>query len=239
MKLLSRLLASSPGRKYVMAASGAGLLVFVTVHMLGNLQVLLGPEVLNAYAHSLRNPLELLWAIRLVLIGLVVMHLWACVALTLENRAARPVAYARSFESPAVTYASRTMMWSGGVAGLFVVYHLLHFTVKAPGVNLTGLDFGVWTHTLPDGRGTPDVYRMVIAGFSRPVVAVFYVASVGLLCWHLSHGIGAAFQSLGCKNRAWAVAIRLLSNGYALMLFLGFVAVPVAVALGFGKEALK
>jgi len=126
-----------------------------------------------------------------------------------------------------------------GRGGAVVVYHLLHFTVKAPGVNLTGLDFGVWTHTLPDGRGTPDVYRMVIAGFSRPVVAVFYVASVGLLCWHLSHGIGAAFQSLGCKNRAWAVAIRLLSNGYALMLFLGFVAVPVAVALGFGKEALK
>lgn len=239
MKLLSRLLSSSLGRKYVMAVSGVGLLGFVTVHMLGNLQVLLGPGVVNAYAHSLRNPLEVLWAIRLILISLVVLHLWACVALALENRASRPVAYDRAFESPAVTYASRTMMWSGVMVGAFVAYHLLHFTVRVPGVNLSGWDFAAWTAPLADGRRAPDVYRMVIAGFSRPVVVAFYVVSVGLLCWHLSHGIGAAFQSVGCKSRAWAAAIRLFSNGYALVLFLGFAVVPLSVALGLGEEALK
>jgi succinate dehydrogenase / fumarate reductase cytochrome b subunit len=238
MIFLRHLFLSSLGRKYLMAVSGGALLVFAVGHMLGNLQVFLGPEALNAYGHFLQSTPELLWPVRLGLLAMVLLHGWAAVVLTLENRAARPVPYAQR-ELVAASYASRTMIWSGVIVAVFVVYHLLHYTARVQAVNLAGQDFSAFSYTLKHGVVCRDVFRMVIAGFSQPTVSVFYLIGVGLLCWHLSHGIGALFQSLGLKNRAWQSLIDRLGVAVSALLFAGYAAVPVAVLLGYGREALK
>lgn len=238
MKFLTRLFNSSLGRKFLMAITGLALFGFAVGHMVGNLQVFLGPDAINAYAHFLQTTPELLWAARLGLLAMVGLHVWAAVTLTLENRAARPIGYDQP-KTPAASYASRTMIWSGLIVALFVIYHLLHYTVKAPGVNLAGQDFHGFHTTLKQGTACHDVFKMVVVGFSQPAVALFYVVAVGLLCWHLSHGLAALFQSLGLKSKAWGAVIGRLSVVAAWLLFLGYVSVPLAVTFGYGKEVLK
>jgi succinate dehydrogenase / fumarate reductase cytochrome b subunit len=218
------------GKKYLMALSGCGLFLFVTGHMIGNLQVFLGPEALNRYAHFLQSTKELLWPVRLGLLALVVVHVVVAFRLWLENRAARPVGYA-SVDPVEASYASRTMVFSGLVVAAFVVYHLLHFTVRTPAVNLTGQDFA----QLRDAAGQADVHRMVIVGFGHPLVSVFYLVGVGLLCFHLRHGLQAWFQSLGLHNDAWRDLIDRFALVAAIVLFAGYAVVPLSVVLGLLK----
>lgn len=236
MKLLRRLFLSSLGKKFLMAVSGAALFAFVIGHMLGNLQVFLGPDAINAYAHFLQTTPEILWTARLGLLAMVTLHVWSAIVLTVENRAARPVPYDRA-TPVAASYASRTMIWSGAIVAAFVIYHLLHYTVLVPALNLTGQDFA--GPAFVDGKGRHDVYRMVIVGFRQPVVAGFYIVAVSLLCLHLGHGVSAMFQSLGLKNKTWGPLIDRLAMIGAGVLWLGYLLVPVAVLLGFGKGVLK
>src|SRR5437762_3751532 len=111
MKLISNIFGSSLGKKYVMAVTGFVLFGFVIGHLLGNLQIFLGPEALNRYGHFLQSNPELIWPARLVLLAMVGLHLWSAARLCLENKAARPVGYAE-YKSIASTYASRTMLMS-------------------------------------------------------------------------------------------------------------------------------
>jgi len=237
MKLLPQLFHSSLGKKYIMAITGLGMLAFAAVHLAGNLRLFLGPEVLNSYAHGLHRAEESLWMIRVCLLVLIGLHVSMAVVLTHENRAARPILYERS-RLPGASHASRTMIWSGLMVAVFVAYHLLHHSAKAQ-VSLTGHDFAAFRTTLADGTACHDVFRMVVAGFSQPVVSGFYIVGVGLLSHHLSHGIEAAFQSLGLRNRAWDAAVRRLASGAAWLLFVGYASIPVAVLCGYGREALQ
>jgi len=220
-----------------MALSGCALFLFVIAHLLGNLQIFLGPEALNRYGHFLQTTPELLWPARLGLMALVVVHIVCAAKLTAENRAARPVPYARH-EIVAASYASRTMMMSGLILAAFIVYHLLHFTVMAPGVNLTGRDFAA-RPAFADLQGRHDVYKMMIVGFHQPVVSGFYLVAMGLLCLHLSHGVSAMFQSLGWKDRLYGPFLDRFAQAAALVIFLGYSSIPVAVLLGYGKEVLR
>jgi len=220
-----------------MALSGCALFLFVIAHLLGNLQIFLGPEALNRYGHFLQTTPELLWPARLGLMALVVVHIVCAAKLTAENRAARPVPYARH-EIVAASYASRTMMMSGLILAAFIVYHLLHFTVMAPGVNLTGRDFAA-RPAFADAQGRHDVYKMMIVGFHQPVVSGFYLVAMGLLCLHLSHGVSAMFQSLGWKDRRYGPFLDRSAQAVALVIFLGYSSIPVAVLLGYGKEVLR
>src|SRR5450631_2258027 len=108
------LLATTVGKKVVMAVTGLILFGFVIVHMLGNLQVYVGPEAINSYGLSLRTLLHGggIWLFRAVLLTAVLLHIWAMTALTLANRRAREVGY-REWKARESTYASRTMRWSG------------------------------------------------------------------------------------------------------------------------------
>ncbi len=236
MKLLPQFFHSSLGKKYIMAITGLGMLAFVAVHLAGNLRLFLGPEGLNSYAHGLHRAEEFLWVIRVCLLVSIGVHVSMAVVLTHENRAARPIPYERS-RLPGASHAARTMIWSGLMVAVFVAYHLLHHSAKAP-VSLTGHDFATFRTTLADGTACHDVFRMVVAGFSQPVVSVFYIVGIGLLCHHLSHGIEAAFQSLGLRNRAWDAAVRKLASGAAWLLFVGYASIPVAVVCGYGRGAL-
>ncbi len=232
MSPIQKLFTSSLGKKYLMALSGALLFGFVIAHLLGNLQVFLGPEAINAYGHFLQSKPGLVWGARLGLLAIVGIHIWTAVKLSAENKAARPVAYA-NWHPTVATYASRTMFMSGLIIAAFIVYHLLHFTVKAP-VNFTGQDFHEMTYTL-DGQAVHDVYGMMITGFQQPLVAVFYLVAMALLCLHLSHGLGAMFQSLGLKNKVYSPVIDKAALVLSAAIFVGYASIPMAVLVGIWK----
>ena len=230
MNALAAFFKSTLGRKYVMALTGIGLFVFVVGHMLGNLQIFLGPESLNRYGSFLKSTGELLWVARIGLIVLVLLHIWAAVSLSAENKAARPVAYG-NYKPVGSTYASRTMLMSGLIIACFIIYHLLHYTLLVPGINGTGQNFA----ELHDEKGRHDVYRMMVLGFRQPIVSVFYIVGMVLLSLHLSHGVSSMFQSLGLKNRNWAALINGFAKFIAIVLLAGYCSIPIAVLLGLVK----
>jgi len=234
MNIVPNLFKSSLGRKYIMAISGAALFLFVIGHLLGNLQVFLGREQINAYGNFLHTTPEILWPARLGLLAMVALHIWSAVTLSAENKAARPMPYA-NWNPTVASYASRTMLMSGLIIGAFVIYHLLHFTVQAKSINFTGQDF----LSFHDARGRHDVYRMLITGFSYPIVSGFYVLALGLLCLHLGHGLSAMFQSVGWKNEVYGPWIDRFAKTAAWLIFLGYISIPLAVLLGYGREVLR
>jgi succinate dehydrogenase / fumarate reductase, cytochrome b subunit len=217
--------SSSLTRKYLMAISGVLLFLFVIVHMLGNLQVFLGPESLNAYGEFLKSKPGLLWSMRLILLVIVVFHIVTGIQLALQNRRARPVRYANS-KPPYANLASRTVLISGLVIFSFVAYHLMQFTL--------GVTNPEYLH-LEDSKGRHDVYRMAVEGFSHPGVTFFYILAMGLLCLHLSHGVSSAFQSLGLKSKRTESLISQLSQIAAIVIFVGNSSMPLAVLFGFVK----
>ncbi len=217
-----------------MALTGFGMVGFVIAHLIGNLQIFLGPEAINRYGSFLQSLGELLWVARISLLVMILLHIWAAIKLTAENRAARPIGYAK-WNPTSASYASRTMMMSGLIIFFFIIYHLLHFTVQVEPVNLTGQNFA----ELHDGKGRHDVYRMMIVGFSNLWVSLFYIVAIGLLSLHLSHGIRAMFQSLGWKKKSYADLLNGAATAIAIFIFVGYISIPIAVLLGFGKEVLK
>lgn len=238
INLLKNLFCSSVGKKYVMAISGLVLFLFVTGHLIGNLQVFLGPESINRYGDFLQHTMkEFLWPIRAVMLTLVALHIWSASRLTLENRAARPVPYT-NWNPTVASYASRTMFMSGVIIAAFIVYHILHYTalVQVGGANFAESNGFVYNL---DGKNVHDIYKMLIVGFNVKWVAAFYIIAVGLISLHLSHGVEALFQSLGLKSRGYDKAIKCFSSAIAVFLFVGYSSIPVAIMLGFGKEALK
>jgi succinate dehydrogenase / fumarate reductase cytochrome b subunit len=228
INLLRNLFCSSVGRKYVMAVTGGLMFLFVLGHLAGNLQVFMGPEQINAYGHFLKSNPEIIWPARILLLACVALHIWAAASLTRENCAARPVNYA-AWEPTAASYASRTMVWSGLIVAVFVIYHLLHYTVmvQADQLGLRGGEFA----SLKDAQGRHDVYGMIILGFSNLWVALFYILGVGLLCLHLSHGVSAMWQSLGWKKNSYAPFLDGVARWGSLAIFLGYVSIPLAVLL--------
>jgi succinate dehydrogenase / fumarate reductase cytochrome b subunit len=232
MNLLARVWRSSVGKKFVMALTGGALVVFVIGHLIGNLQLFLGPETLNRYGHFLQSNKELLWSARLGLLACVVLHIVAAARLSAENKVARPVGYEGDPNPIAASYASRTMLMSGFIVAAFIIYHLLHYTMQVPGVNFSDQDFGGFH----DEKGRHDVYWMMIIGFQQPIVALFYVVAMALLCLHLSHGVEAMFQSLGVRLGCCPELPRRAAKWGAILIFVGYVSMPLAVLSGLGRE---
>lgn len=239
MNIVARFFGSTLGRKYIMGLTGLAMIFFVTGHMIGNLQLFLGPEALNRYAAFLQGLGELLWVVRLGLLAVIGLHIWAALTLSVENKAARPVEYGHGKQPFGSSMASRTMLGGGVIIALFVVFHLLHYTACVKAVNFTGIDFAHLDFAMKDGRVLHDVFAMVIYGFNVWYVSLFYIIAVGCLSLHLSHGISAMCQSLGLRTHAWWPVI---SNGakiWAVILFLGYAVVPGAVLAGFGKAHIE
>ena len=234
MNIITHIFKSSLGKKYLMAVTGFLLFLFVVGHLAGNLQVFLGPEAINRYGHFLQSNVELLWPVRIALLAILLLHIWAATQVSLENKAARPVSYA-TYKPVGSTYASRTMLMSGSIVFVFIVYHLLHYTVQVQYLNLTGQDFTAFL----DSEKRHDVFKMIVVGFNNPWVSGFYILGMALLCLHLSHGASSMFQSLGWKNdayRSWLdKAVCVLSG----LIFAGYVSIPVAILCGYGRWALK
>ncbi|MFY9723987.1 MAG: succinate dehydrogenase cytochrome b subunit [Bryobacteraceae bacterium] len=210
------------GKKAVMAITGVMLVGYVFAHLLGNLQIYSSdPEQINRYAAFLHNPSNAaaLWAARSVLLVAVVLHIIAAVQLWLQNRAARPVGYLKKADVP-TSYAARTMIWSGPIVGVFVIFHVLHLTVGAV-VPLREL-----------GPNMPDVRYNVINGFSNPWISGFYILAMILLCLHLYHGMWSMFQSLGISHPRYTLVIKKAAAVLAILVAVGNCSIPIAVLTG-------
>jgi succinate dehydrogenase / fumarate reductase cytochrome b subunit len=216
---------SSIGKKFVVAVTGLYLILFVIGHLLGNLEIYVGQDRLNAYAQLLQELGPFLWAERIILILAVVVHIVATIQLTIENRAAKPKKYQVSVHQ-ASTRASRTMIYTGLLVICFVVYHLLQFTF-------------MWTNpeyrNLHDELNRHDVYHMVILGFRQPLISLFYAAALFFLAAHLSHGFASVTQTLGINNRRIAGFISTGGRWLSWLIFAGYVSIPATVLLGLIK----
>jgi len=233
MNLFSRIWSSTLGKKYIMALTGAALLVFVVGHLIGNLQVFGPPELINTYAHFLKSKPGLLWGARLGLLMMVGLHIAAAVTLSAANQAARPEPYAGK-SAYGSTVQSRYMLVSGLVIAAFVIYHLAHFTALLPGINGVG-DFRRLT-TVLHGETVPDVYAMMVLGFQVWWVVLFYLVAQALLFMHLSHGVASMFQSLGFRNHVWWPRISALAKVASIAIFAGYAAIAVALFMRVGID---
>ncbi|MEV0155938.1 succinate dehydrogenase cytochrome b subunit [Micromonospora sp. NPDC050686] len=215
---------SNVGLKAVMAVTGILLVLFLILHMLGNLKVFTGETSFDHYAHWLRDigtPLLpttwYLWIQRTVLVVAVLAHIAAATVLALRARAARPVRYAHRKKVQG-SYAARTMRWGGVIILLFVIYHILDLT--------TG-------HLNPQGDPA-NPYGNVVADFApeRWYVTLFYTLAIVTLGFHLRHGAFSAFRSLGQQTPKGERRARTAALVFAVALCAGYLLVPFAVLTG-------
>jgi len=210
-----RLFDATIVKKAVMAVTGVILFVFVVGHLLGNLQVFLGAERINAYAAFLRSNLELLWGVRIVLLVSVIAHIVVTVQLASLKSKARPVGYAKKKNAHS-TIASRTMYYSGPMIAAFVIYHLLHMTA------------GVVHPDFQEG----EVFANLVYGFQQIPVSIAYIVAIAFLCLHLNHGIYSTFQTLGAAHPKYMPRIKRAAAVISILLFLGYISIPISVMAG-------
>ncbi|CAN5381321.1 hypothetical protein BH20VER3_BH20VER3_15930 [soil metagenome] len=210
----------------IVAVTGLILILFVIGHLLGNLQIFLGPDWVNGYAEHLRELGPLLWLVRIALFMTVVVHIYYTIRLAIDNRRARPQRYRRK-DTVKATLASRSMVLSGLILLAFIVYHILHFTIRSTDPRFNTLPLDPLNHY--------DIYSMMVLGFSYPLVSGFYILSMFLLTLHLSHGASSFFQSLGLNNQQLAPRLAFAGRVFAWLLFVGYSSIPAAVLLGWVK----
>jgi succinate dehydrogenase / fumarate reductase cytochrome b subunit len=219
---------SSVGKKMIVAITGVILILFVVGHLLGNLQIFLGPDWINGYSQHLRDLGPLLWLIRLFLLVIVIVHIYVTIRLAIDNRRARPEPYIDK-DYVKATFASRHMVMSGLIVLAFIIYHLAHFTVRVTDRRFTLLK--------ADPLGHYDVYSMMVYGFQNIYVSAFYVVGLFLLTLHLSHGSSSFFQSLGLNNKKLTPRLAIGGRVFAWLLFVGYTSIPIAILLGLVKPA--
>jgi len=214
---------SALGKKYVMAVTGLIFMLYVLLHMFGNLKMFYGPAQFNHYADFLRDILYpilprtgFLWIFRTVLIVSLVLHLHATYSLTVLNHKARPTKYQAPRHYASANYASRTMRWSGIIILAFLAFHLTDLT---------------WGWANPDFV-YGDVYHNVVTSFERVPIAIIYIVGNLALFPHLFHGAWSLFQSLGVNNPRFNLWRRWFAVAFATVVVVGNVSFPLAVQAG-------
>ena len=216
MTRLRLLWRSSVGKKMIMAVTGIIWVGYLITHVLANLLVFQGPTMINAYSAFLHGTGGALWAARLVLIAALVLHVVAAAQLTDRRRDARPVGYAAGRQPHTSTLASRSIRWGGAVILAFLVYHVLHFTV------------GTAHYSFAEG----DPYHNVATGFRHPAVVLIYLVAMAAVGLHLYHGVWSSGRSLGMSPPSPQPLRRSLALVLALLVWLGFSIIPIAVYAG-------
>jgi succinate dehydrogenase / fumarate reductase cytochrome b subunit len=222
----SRFSQSSIGQKIIMAVTGILLVLFVLIHMLGNLQLYAndGGQALNAYAqmlHDLAGGYGI-WIARGGLLLLVALHIWSALQLTLMNRRARPIDYEQHAYKES-TWAGRGMRISGIIVAIFIVFHLLHLTagkIILPALNIPLL-----------ADGGMNVFANVVQSFQIKWVAGFYIASMLALAPHLAHGIWSLLQTLGLSHPNFNATRKLIAGLLTALIILANISFPIAVQL--------
>jgi succinate dehydrogenase / fumarate reductase cytochrome b subunit len=213
---------SSVGRKLIMAATGQAMVLFIVMHVAGNSTIFFGK--LNAYAAGLHALPALLWAVRLLLLPVLLLHVFYAIQLKLENDNARTVDYLgrQNIES---SFAGRNMVWTGAVIGTFLVYHLLQFTFQV-------IDPATAALTHSDASGRPDVFLMVARAFRHAGIVAVYLVGLIALWLHLSHGIQSSFQTWGLNGDRSFPVMRKGGSLAAIVLLLAYAAIPVVIFTG-------
>ena len=219
---------SSIGKKIVVALTGAFLVFFLAGHLVGNLLIFQGSEDFNHYAHFLHTMMHGwgIWIFRILMLIALVLHIVATIQLTGANRSARNSRYQMD-ATVVAPKSSRIMIWSGLTILVFFVFHILHYTVRIDG-------------ELKDLANYGQNWAMTVAGFQKWYVVFFYILSMALLCSHLSHGVASIFQTLGLRTKKTAEGIKRLSQAYALIIFVGFISIPISICFfGLGEKEME
>lgn len=214
-KGLLSIINESVGRKILVAVTGFFMVLFVVAHLAGNLTIWGGPDWINAYGHHLHRLPFLLWSLRIIMLVILGAHVFLGVILTLENWKAGHARYA-VVRRQRTTFPGRTMIFTGFFLFLFLVYHVLHFSLHlAPGVLVR-----------EDGFGRLDIYSMIVDAFaSRPVAAVYF-AAVFVLFLHTSHGVLSLFQTLGLANDRTLPKLGFFAKFLSAVFLVGFGLIP-------------
>jgi succinate dehydrogenase / fumarate reductase cytochrome b subunit len=215
--------SSSIGSKFLIALTGLFLFLFLVSHLAGNLLFILGPDAFNHYAHSLiSNPLILVAEGGLVAIFL--LHIFKTITMFLGNLSARPDRYAArkwaksKNDRSRKSLSSTTMILTGTITLLFVMTHLATFK------------YGPYYET---AEGIRDLYRLQLAVFSNPGYVAFYLVAMGVIGFHLWHGISSAAQSFGLDSPRWTPRIIWIGQLLTAVITAGFAVLPVfTFALG-------
>ena len=220
-----QLTQSSVGRKIIMAVTGFVLVAFVCVHLLGNSSIFIGADAINAYAQKLHSLGPFVWVFRLVMLTAFAIHIFFGIQLTLENRAATPEKNVQ-IKRLKTGFGAETMIVSGLVMLAFVIYHLLHFTVRVTNPEIY----------VPLGdHGMVDVFVMMVNGFSSALSVIIYVIGLGFLFLHVSHGFQSLFQTLGLSNDKSLPFMEMVSKLVGVVLLVGYISIPMLIVFGLVK----
>ena len=214
---------SSLGKKIITGVTGLGLSLFVLFHMTGNLVLLTDSEAYNRLAHFINSLGILLYLVEFILLGLVVFHVAIAISIQINKQQARLVNYDRlkSVGNPSKqSISSRTMIFTGLILLVFLVFHLLTFK------------FGTYYSTVVNGIEMRDLARLVIEKFQSPIYTFSYVGVMIFLGFHLRHGVWSAFQSIGAMNARFSPLIYTFAFILAVLIAVGFLVLPLAIYTG-------
>lgn len=229
MPSLKNALTSQVGRKLMTGITGIGLMLFLVGHIVGNLSIFGAPDAFNLYTKTLTDLGPLLYVIEAGLAFFFLYHTILGVSIWLKKKKARPSKY-HTYQTKGgpshQSLASKSMVYTGAIILIFVVLHIIHFK------------FGAEYMTMIDGMQVRDLKKLVLEEFQKTWVVIGYVAVLGLMVLHLSHGFWSAFTSLSMKNKATSKRMQMGAYGFAIIIMLLFIFIPVYIYLTGGQGSL-
>jgi succinate dehydrogenase / fumarate reductase cytochrome b subunit len=213
---------SSIGKKFFMALTGSFLIIFLIVHLIGNITLFFGPDAFNGYVKALDAIKPLIRVIEVVLLAVFILHIFNGVRLWLENKKARPARYKINGSSENSTVFSRLMFVTGSIVFIFLVLHLGTF---------------FWRFNVHDPAGLANehlYFDIVVSFFKIWWYVILYVVAVLLLGFHLNHGFQSAFQTFGWNHNRYFPAIKKIGTIYAIIMALGFASMPLYFFFFYG-----
>jgi succinate dehydrogenase / fumarate reductase cytochrome b subunit len=217
-----KFLNSSIGKKFMMAVTGSFLLIFLIIHLVGNITLFFGPNAFNTYVSALDTIKPLIRVIEVVLLATFILHVFNGVRLWIENKRARGVTYKVNGSSENSTVFSRTMFVTGSIIFIFLVLHL-------------GTFFWRFNIHYPENLEPHQYFNIVLSFLQMPWYSILYIIAVSLLGFHLNHGFQSAFQTFGWNHNKYTPIIKKLGTIYAIIMALGFASMPLYFLLGGGN----
>lgn len=221
MNWFSSFMTSSIGKKIIMSLTGLFLMLFLVVHLIGNLQLLIddGGETFNIYAKMMTtNPL--IKVISYFNYFFILLHAVQGILLWRKNRASRSSRYAVS-STTSSSFSSRNMGALGTIILVFIIIHMWQFWFQ---MKFGSLELAVYDD-YPEG--VKNLYIPVAYAFKQWYFVVFYVISMAVIGFHLYHGFQSAFQSLGLNHKKYTPAIKTVGTAYSILIPLGFALIPI------------
>ncbi len=229
MPSLLKAMKSQVGRKIMTGITGIGLMLFLISHLIGNFSIFGGKDAFNLYTKTLENLGPFLYVIEAGLAFFFIYHTILGVSIWWNRRKARPENY-KVYKSRGgashQSLASKSMIYTGSIVLIFLVLHIIHFK------------FGADYSSMVDGVEVRDLRKLVLEEFQKTWVVVGYVAVLGLLILHLSHGFWSAFTSLGMKNKETSKRIQTFAYGFSIVIMLAFIFIPLYIYVTGGTGSL-